>query len=415
MSSKKIKILVLTSSFPRHKDDWWQRAVLSIYSNMDLNKYAITVVAPAGPIPIYSETIDGVKVRRFDYFFPRSMQVLTSGEGILYSNKRNKILGKIQMITFIVAEFLTALRELAKNEYDIIHANWIIPQGLIAVFCKFIFKKPVVVTVHGTDIFALKKLNFIKAFILKFSDLCTANSSSTYEAVKNAYSKGWAEIVPMGVDLDEFHPRNFDKTWRDQFGKKPKIILGVGRLIKWKGFEYLVRAFAIVLRKFPEAKLVIVGKGPEETNLKSLAKRLGLELDKDLSKGVIFFLGSIGPGMLPKIYASSDLVVSPSITIPKTGEKEGQGNVVLEARASGVPVIASRSGGLVDTVDGKTNGLLFEERDYRELVRLINHMFSNELTRENLGKNGLKHVRGNYSWKQTSSKFTKLYDSIMSS
>ena len=405
---KKTKVLILTSSFPRSKDDWWQRAVLSIYSNMDLKKHEVTVVSPAGPTPVYTETIDGVNIKRFDYFFPRSLQLLTSGEGILYSNKRNKILGKIQMITFVIAEFFAAMAIMAREKIDIIHANWIIPQGLVAVLLKYIFGTPVIITVHGTDIFALNRLNFIKRFILKNSELCTANSSSTYEAVKNVYSKGWAEIVAMGVDLEEFHPRNYDLSWRKQFGANPKIILGVGRLIKWKGFEYLIRALPDVLKRFPNTKLIFIGKGPEEENLKAISRKLKLKLDED-----IFFFGSVGPGMLPKIYASADLAVSPSITIPETGEKEGQGNVALEARASGIPVIASRSGGLVDTIDGKTNGLLFEERDHIQLANQIIYLFSNESARKKLAKKGLKHVREKYSWKITSSKFMYLYESLV--
>ena len=195
MSKKKTRVLVLTSSFPRHKNDWWQRTILSIYSNMDLKKYSITVVAPSGPNSLTSEKIEGINIRRFNYFYPRSLQVLTSGEGILYSSKKNRILGKIQMFTFILAEFFTALYLLVRENFNIIHANWIIPQGFVAIILGFIFRKRVVVTVHGTDVFALRKLNFIKTFILKHCDLCTANSSVTRNAVKEIYPKAKVEIM----------------------------------------------------------------------------------------------------------------------------------------------------------------------------------------------------------------------------
>ncbi|OGY11727.1 MAG: hypothetical protein A3D26_01665 [Candidatus Blackburnbacteria bacterium RIFCSPHIGHO2_02_FULL_44_20] len=375
---------------------------------MDLKKYSVTVVAPTGPDSLISEKIDGINVRRFNYFYPRSLQVLTSGEGILYSSKKNKMLGRIQMFTFILAEFFTALRLLTQEKFDIIHANWIIPQGFIAIILGFIFQKRVVITVHGTDVFALKKLNFIKAFILKHCDLCTANSSATRDAVKEIYPKAKVEIAYMGVDIKLFNPLKRNKLWMDRFGSNPKIILGVGRLIKWKGFEYLIKAYALVLKSIPNTKLVLIGKGPEEEALRKLAKKLDLEENED-----VFLMGTFGPDKLPMIYASSNLVVSPSITIAKTGEKEGQGNVVLEARASGIPVIASRSGGLIDTVDGEKNGLLFEERDYKELSKKIISVLSNDTLRKNLSKNGLTYVRENFSWENTSSRFCKLYDEIL--
>lgn len=404
-----MKILVLTSSFPRHKDDWWQRAVLSIYDNMDLKKYHITVVAPSAPGAKAREKINGINVERFTYFYPTSLQMLTSGEGVLYTSRKNRYIGKIQVLTFVIAEFFKTMTLLAREDFDVIHANWILPQGLVAIFAKFIFGKPVVITVHGTDVFALKKLNFIKKFILKFCDACTANSSATLEAVNKIYSSPKNTIVYMGVDLKAFDPGHIDNEWRQSFGLEAKILVGVGRLIKWKGFEYLVRALPIVIKKFPATKVVIVGKGTEEENLKNLAIRLGLTLDKE-----IFFTGSVGPGVLPRIYASCDIVVSPSITIPETGEKEGMGNVVLEARASGTPVIASRSGGLIDTVDGKTNGLLFEEKDYKELAKKIISIFSDEELRKKLSKNGLKHVRENFSWKKTSQMFQEIYETLTS-
>lgn len=405
---KKIKLLVLTSSFPRFKNDWWQQAVLSIYSHMDKNKFEITVIAPSGPGAKASERIDGVNIKRFSYFYPPTLQLLTSGEGILYSSKKMRFLGKIQIVTFISAEFFSVLSILVKNDFDVIHANWILPQGLIAVIAKFIFRKPVVVTIHGTDIFALNKFNFIKAFILKHCDVCTANSSATFDAANKIYPSTKNKIVHMGVDIKRFDPRKRDKNFRQEFGDNPKIILGVGRLIKWKGFEYLVRALPLVLAKFPQAKLIILGSGPEENNLKRLAHKLSLEMDKN-----IFFLGHVGPDRLPNLYASVDVVVSPSITVAKTGEKEGQGNVVLEARASGTPVIASRSGGLVDSINGKSTGLLFKERDFKELAEKIIYLFSNKTAYEKLARNGLKLMRTKYPWEKTSQSFAKIYESLV--
>lgn len=408
MNTRKIKILVLTSSFPRYKTDWWQQAILSIYSNMDLNKYDITVLAPSAPDAKKAEIIQGIKVKRFTYFYPSGLQMLTSGEGILYTSRKKRFLGKIQIVTFVLAEFFSVLNTLARDNFDIIHANWILPQGLVAVIVKFIFRKPVIVTVHGTDIFALKKLNFIKAFILKHIDLCTTNSSATYKAAYDICPSAKIEIVQMGVNLKLFDPYKKDLSWRKEFGENPKIILGVGRLIEWKGFGYLIKSLPHILPKFPNAKIVIFGSGPEEENLKRLVKELNLEIGKN-----VFFPGHIGSERMPYIYASSDIVVSPSITVAQTGEREGQGNVALEALASGTPVVASRSGGLVDMIDGKSTGLLFKEKDFKKLSEKIIYILSNPAVRKKLSENGLNLVRERYSWKKTSQKFGQLYEKII--
>lgn len=398
-----MRILVLTSSFPRYKNDWWAQFILNIYRNLDLNKFDVTVIAPHGLNAKKNEKIDGIKVRRFTYFYPNKFQLLTSGEGILYAG-RKKWLGKLQMLTLVAAEMLTTFNILTKNKFDIIHAHWILPQGVIAILAKFIFKKPVVVTVHGSDVFGLKRFDFVKKFVLKYCDVCTVNSESTLDAVRKLYPKTNIRLIPMGVDFQMFNERKSDQNWRKQFGNKSWIILGVGRLIKWKGFEYLIRAFSDVMIKFTDAKLVIIGSGPEEENLKKVAKELNLKINTNL-----FFLGNVEHSVLSHIYASSDLLVSPSITYSKTGEKEGQGLVVLEALASGLAVVASRSGGIVDTVDGKSTGLLFQEKNYKDLAGKIIHILSSEKVRKSISEKGMEFVKNRYDWKRIGQEFSKLY------
>ncbi len=401
-----MKILVLTSSFPRYKNDWWAQFILNIYRSLDLNKFDITVIAPHGLNAKKNEKIDDIKVRRFTYFYPNNLQMLTSGEGILYTGR--KWLGKLQIFTFVLTEMLATLKALAKNKFDIIHAHWILPQGIIAIIAKFIFRKPVVVTVHGSDIFGLRSLDYVKKFVLKHCNVCTVNSKSTFDAVKELYPKTNISLIPMGVDFQMFNREKRDENWRKKFGNKAQIILGVGRLIKWKGFEYLIRAFYHVLGKFPDAKLVIVGSGPEEGDLREIANELDIEINKDL-----FFLGNVEHSNLSHIYATSDLFVSPSITDSRTGEKEGQGLVILEALASGLPVVASKNGGIVDMIDGRSTGLLFNERDYEDLSKKIIYILSNDEIGKRLSENGLKFVRNKYAWKKIGLQFSELYKEVV--
>src|SRR3989344_2450130 len=281
--TRKIRVLVLTSSFPRYKTDWWQQAIYNFYKYLDKKKFKVTVIAPSAPGAKSYENFDGVEIKRFSYFFPSNLQRLTTGEGVLYSGKRG-LLNKFQILTFVCAEMLLTSVTLIKGNYDVIHAQWIFPQGLIAVIFKFLFRKPVVVTGHGVDIFGLNKINFVKAFILKYSNACTVNSKATFEAANRIYPYAKIKIIPPGVDFTIFKKDKYNTKWRKQFGNQPKIILAVGRFIKWKGFEYIIKALPEVLIKFPNAKIVLLGSGPEENNLRRLVKKL--KLNKN-----VFFLG----------------------------------------------------------------------------------------------------------------------------
>src|SRR5581483_10010232 len=101
----KKSILVVASSFPRTKDDWWARFVLNIYMNMPTDAYNITILAPHAPNAHKVEYFGNLKVVRFSYWYPYSLQKLTSGIGILHSSKTS-IFSKLQVPLFLLSEFI---------------------------------------------------------------------------------------------------------------------------------------------------------------------------------------------------------------------------------------------------------------------------------------------------------------------
>lgn len=367
------------------------------------NTFRITVLAPHAPSAKFSETISRILVIRFPYFFPLSQEKLTTGVGILHMIKGNSI-AKVQMIFFVTSEILYAFILFTRYRFDIIHAHWLLPQGVIAVFIKIIFHVPVIVTVHGTDIFALKKFNFLKRFVLQHVDICTVNSSATHKEVCDLYPHTKTQIIPMGVDLKVFSSKKRKKNSRLHV----PIILGVGRLIPWKGMSYLISAMPEILKAYPNAMLYIVGTGPSEALLRSQAKKHGLLFDKN-----IFFLGNISHDKLAEVYRKSNVFVSPSITVNNTGEKEAQGLVVLEAMASGCPVIATRSGGIVDLVEDKKNGLLVREKDAQAIAKNVVFLLSHKKERKEMIKNGLVKIQKSYSWESTAKSFEQLYEQLI--
>src|SRR5258706_12697368 len=165
MMNKK-KVLVLTSSFPRNSYDWWAQFVLNLHAHVNKENYETIIIAPHAPGAQLTETMLGIHVKRFPYFYPYSLEKLTSGSGILHSGKTS-ILAFIQIPTFIFMETLTAIAELSKQNYNIIHAHWIIPQGFIVCIGKFLYKKPLFITVHGSDLFGLKHFGLVKTMIIK--------------------------------------------------------------------------------------------------------------------------------------------------------------------------------------------------------------------------------------------------------
>lgn len=152
-------------------------------------------------------------------------------------------------------------------------------------------------------------------------------------------------IIPTGIDLDEF--KNVNSNWlRENYNipNDKKVLLFVGRLGKEKNIAFLLKAFQIVEKRFPQVVLVLVGKGPQENYLRRLINKMGL-------KDKVLFTGVLPRNKIVHCYASADLFVFPSVT-------ETQGLVIGEAKAVGLPVVAIRAYGPAEMVDNGEDGLL---------------------------------------------------------
>jgi glycosyltransferase involved in cell wall biosynthesis len=204
----------------------------------------------------------------------------------------------------------------------------------------------------------------------------------------------------MGVNTRLFNPKK-------KKVKNSTNILGVGRLITWKGFEFLVNAFAKLIKDYPKAQLLLVGDGPEKNNLKKLAAKNNLKIGES-----IIFYGPCDRKTLAQIYSLSDLFVSPSIYDKKTGEREAQGLVIAEALASGIPVVATDTGGIPDMIENNFTGLLAREKDPQDLYKKMKELLSNKALQKRCILNGLKLIRKNYSQNIITRKYLRTYHQL---
>lgn len=399
---KRKRVLVLTSSFPRSKKDWWAQFIANLHRNIS-GSYETLILGPDAPGSRKQEMFGNVYVHRFSYWYPRKLQVLTTGSGILHSSKTN-ILARMQIPFFIFSAGVHAFIYTAGYKPDIFHAHWTVPQGIIGVLIKKIFGIPLVVTVHGSDIFGLKRFGFLKRFVLKNCDHCTVNSSYTKKAVLQLFPAVNISVIPMGADTQRFSHRRKRIGIKKKLNKKGgPIILCVGRLIGVKGFTYAIQALPHIISKHSDVTLVIVGNGPKKQELANLARKLGVYSQ-------VLFIASIGHDKLSSIYASSDVCVVPSITDPETGETESQGVVVLEAMASGVPVVASKNGGIPDAIVHGENGLLVPSGDIAALAKQVNKIISDKKLAKKIATGGLQKIRSTYEWEKIGKAFERVYD-----
>ncbi len=351
----KKRLLVTASTFPRFKGDSEPRFVLDLCK--ELTKYFdVTVLVPAAIGALDHEVLEGVKVIRYHYFPIKRLETLCYPGAIVPRIKEKK--ARIILVPFLFLALYFKLKKLLPN-YEVVHAHWIIPQGIVQGF----FDKPYIVTGHGGDVTSLNKgiIKALKRRTLKNASHVTTVSSALLEEVNKIYRVTNADIISMGCNV-----KNFDSSFRKENffeqGNK-KVILFVGRLAEKKGVTYLIEAMKQV-----DAKLIIAGGGLLEEELRVQAKEQG---DK------IQFIGAKTHQELPTIYASSDLFVAPSVTA-KDGDKEGFGLVILEAMASGLPVVASNSGGIPDLLTDGVDGYLTREKDADDIAAKINRILKDD-------------------------------------
>lgn len=358
----KKKILVTASTFPRWEQDTEPRFILDYCIGLS-KYYDVTALVPAAVGAKDREILEGIPVIRYHYFPIHAWETLCYPGAIVPRIKEKKIRGLLVPF-LLLAQFLN-LRKYEKD-FDCIHAHWLIPQGILAAFCK----KPFLVTGHGGDVGELNGSVFhlLKKRCLKKAAAVTVVSKHLQDILKEKYGTANAKIIPMGCNTSYFSPSNRTENYFDQ-GKK-KVILFVGRLAEKKGTAYLIRAMQSV-----DALLVIAGSGPLEESCRQLVRELHLE-------NKVRFLGPKPHTQLRTVYASADIFAAPSVTT-KSGDVEGFGLVILEAMASGLPVVASSSGGITDIIRDGENGLLAQERNVSQLAEQINKLISSpELCRK---------------------------------
>lgn len=319
----------------------------------------VTVMTSAfGDLPRHEE-MDGFTVRRIPVWRRRRDQCSVP-----------------EMCTFIASGLYHGYRLLSRRDFDVALAFFTIPCGPIPLFAKWILGIPYLVSLRGGDVpgFFHKELALYHVLCLPATRLIwrgatyvMANSTGLRDLARKNSPHRDILLIPNGVDTHFFTPPAPGKK------KNTGVRLAfVGRLSPQKDLLTLLEA----LKDLPpetagQWTLDVIGDGPERRRLEQHAARLGLE-------GRVDFRGWMSREQVRDVYREVDFFVLPS-------RDEGMPNVVLEAMASGLPIIASRIRGNVDLVESEQNGLLFEPGDAADLRRSLECMIGSPESRERWG------------------------------
>lgn len=331
---RKPTLLVLTSTYPRWPGDHEPGFVHALCQRLT-DRFEVVVLTSRAPGAAPRETMDGVEVIRYRYA-PQRMETLVYGGGIAAHLERRP--WKLLLVPgFILGQYLAARRLVKYRRIDLIHAHWLIPQGMIARWLvRHVVLVPFVVTSHGGDLFGLRGrwLRRIKREIATASAAMTVVSEAMRQEVgRLGLHPPRLEVLPMGVDMrDRFTPNDTTRCTDE--------ILFVGRLVPKKGLSYLLDAMPAVLAQRPDAVLTIAGFGPEQEVLQAQVARLDIEAS-------VRFLGAFTQADLPALYRRAALLAAPFVR-DTSGNQEGLPVVLMEAIGCGCPVVAGDVAGVQD-------------------------------------------------------------------
>jgi len=225
----------------------------------------------------------------------------------------------------------------------------------------------------------------------RFNNVITLSNSSKNDLVVNyGLDEENIKIIPVGIDVNRFNPMNYLKEIRDKYGNN--LIMFSGMMIPRKGVPILIKAISYVVKQIPEVHLILIGKGPNLHSWKELSISLGIQNN-------ISFLGFVKEDDLLKFYATCDIYVFPSW-------KEGFGQVILEAMASGAFVICANKSPMSEIIGN--GGLTFNVNDSKDLAIKIIQLLKNKEILKISKENAIKRAK-KYSWER----IIKIFDNYL--
>lgn len=382
-----MRILVLTSTFPRWAGDREPPFVFELSRRLAA-AHDVLVIAPHCPGAATEERLAGnVTVRRFRYA-PEPLESLAYDGGIL-ENLRRARWRWLLVPLFLVGELIAVMRALRSYRPQVIHAHWIIPQGVIAVLAGLLCRRlsPVVCTSHGADLFALRGAlaRRLKAWTLgRAAELTVVSAAMKTAAIQLGARPEIVHVMPMGVDARErFTPSDAAVRTRDE-------LLFVGRLVRKKGVTHLPLILELVRQRVPEARLTIVGAGPLESELRADARARGLAAQ-------VVFAGAVSNDRLAPYYRRAAAFVVPSV-VTDEGDQEGLGLVIAEALACGCPVVASDLPAIRDLVQDGDTGLVARPGDAADFAEKLVQLLHDPARASRLAGLGRRRVVERFDW-----------------
>ena len=403
-------VVMVTSSYPRFPGDTVGTFMEPIARGVAARGHAVHVVAPWHPLVERPAREAGIDFHFYRYA-PRGCPHTFGYAGSLKADVRFRASALANTPLAVAAGIRKAGRVARAAGATVMHGHWVVPGGFMARMAGG-RRLPLVVSLHGSDVYVAERHGLARgAARAAFSHAawvtaCSADLRERAVALGAAFDR--SSVLPYGVDATRFAPSIEARLLARQrlgLGVDSPLVFTAGRLVRKKGFEFLIEAAARLASRWPAARVVSAGGGDLAGELTGRARDAGVA-------HAVLFLGSIAQSQMPGWLSAADVVAVPSVR-DDSGNVDGLPNVVLEALASGTPLVSTPAGGIASVVEHGRTGLLVPERDPGALAAAIESLLADGALRSRIGQAARREVCERHTWEQYASRLERIYDHVV--
>ncbi len=398
------RVVMITTSYPRFPGDTVGTFLEPIAHGIARLGHEVHVVLPWHPRLDRPAREGDVHFHPFRYAPIAPLNVFGYAEA-LRADVRLRLAATAAAPLALASAWHAARRVARDARATVIHAHWVIPNG--AVGAALPRRYPLVLSLHGSDVFVAERhavIGRIARAVFRRCDWVTACSDDLRRrAERLSAPAARCETVPYGVDADRFGPNPEARArWRARLGLQPDqlLVATAGRLVRKKGFEYLIDAMGRVGRCWPNAVLAVGGAGDLQDELRARVATC--------AAGRVIFTGLLRQDEVADLLAAADVVAVPSVR-DDSGNVDGLPNVVMEALASGTPLVATTAGGIAAVARDGENALVVAERDPSALADAIGLLLGDRTLRQRMGETARRDVIEHHSWAEVARRFEACY------
>jgi len=388
----KRSVLLITNAYPDFDSSYRGIFIKRLAQLLQKDGYEISVVTPKiYKGSHYFEKQNGIRVYRFPFF--AGNKLLIQYEKIPY----------LRMILFYMTGFFLTIFAVVKHRCCLIHAHWAIPTGVIGALVGVLLRKPLIVTIHGSDF----RMAMDRSFLLRKLFLYVCRRARHVTCVSEVQKR---EIEQLGIGGEKISvfPMGIDATFLEVGKNRERdlknrsfTILSNRNLLPIYNVSLLIRAIPVVIKEEPKARFIIVGEGPEREKIEKEAEDLNISSS-------VQFLGRVPHEKMPNILAQTDIYVSTSLY-------DGTSISLLEAMGSGAfPIVTDIPANREWIVNGK-NGFLVPTDEEGFLARRIIDAIRNHALLEKSRENNLFIVEEKALWPVNIGRIKKVYTEFLSS